>query len=138
MRKKSFRIKTYDKGEKRFLKVQKTRSFKNYNKTVERQNNKKQGGKNVTGRARNHHYWGAGSGIVHEGGKEIVPEFFVRGDHGVLFPAESGGNGEGLCRVIFFFLCGKPIRAVLLRQGKKLSWETIKAPISNDNFLLYP
>lgn len=102
MRKKSFRIKTYDKGEKRFLKVQKTRFFKNYNKTVERQNNKKQGGKNVTGRARNHHYWGAGSGIVHEGGKEIVPEFFVRGDHGVLFPAESGGNGEGFCRVIFF------------------------------------
>lgn len=92
----------------------------------------------VKNRARDHHHWGAGSGFAHKRGMEIVPELFVRGDHGVLFPAESGGNGEGLCRVIFFFLCRKPIRAVLLRQGKKLSWETIKAPIPNDNFLLDP
>ena len=55
---------------------------------------------NVKNRARNHHYWGAGSGVAHKGGMEIVPELFVRGDHGVLLPAQIGGRESEVLRLM--------------------------------------
>ena len=63
---------------------------------------------NVKNRARNHHHRGAGSGVARKRGMEIVPELFVRGDRGVLLPAQIGGRESEVLRlmetVIIFFL----------------------------------
>ena len=94
---------------------------------------------NVKNRARNHHHRGAGSGIAHERGMEIVPELFVRGDHGILLPAQIGGRESEVLRlmeafIVFFLSMRKAYPSPSASSREKIIGRTTRQPTTTDIF----
>jgi len=94
---------------------------------------------NVKNRARNHHHRGAGSGVAHKRGMEIVPELFVCGDHGVLLPAPIGGRKSEVLRlmeavIVFFLSLRKAYPSPSAPSREKIIGRTTRQPTTTDIF----
>ena len=93
----------------------------------------------VKNRARNHHHREAGSGFAHKRGMEIVPEFFVRGDRGVLLPAQIGGRESEVLRlmeavIVFFLSLRKAYPSPSAPSREKIIGRKIKQSTTTDIF----